>query len=195
MDKIEKLKLNVNHLELNQITDKINEITDVLNSRLFESTITVPSPNQKQPEVCQEKLDTSKPKRETIRDYNPEKEWDKYKKSKIKVREFNLIPEDELEKQEEWREEFHNRFVQHYAEDDIYNFYGYGDEAPQMGSGKEDVDDVIDFISQLLSERTEEVLEQMYNFIEDEMLTIEKHGSSIILKYIEECKSKLKEEE
>ena len=56
----------------------------------------------------------------------------------------------------DWKEDFHNRFVQHYAEDDIYNFYGYGDDAPQMGSGKEDVDDVIAFIEQEIDRAREE---------------------------------------
>ena len=57
---------------------------------------------------------------------------------------------------EDWKEEFHKRFVQHYYEDDIYNFYGYGDDAPQMGSGKEEVDKVIDFIEQELSKARED---------------------------------------
>ena len=39
-------------------------------------------------------------KNETIRNYNPEKGWDKYKKSKMKVREFNLILKVKPEKQE-----------------------------------------------------------------------------------------------
>ena len=43
-------------------------------------------------------------KGETIRNYNPEKRWDKYKKSKIEVREFDLVPKVQPEKQEGWRE-------------------------------------------------------------------------------------------
>ena len=57
----------------------------------------------------------------------------------------------------DWKKEFHKKFVQHYYEDDIYNFYGYGDDAPQMGSGKEEVDKVVAFISQELDKAREEV--------------------------------------
>lgn len=66
---------------------------------------------------------------------------------------------------EDWKEEFHKRFVQHYYEDDIYNFYGYGDDAPQMGSGKEEVDKVIDFIEQELSKAREEGRREVYEAI------------------------------
>jgi len=74
------------------ILRKVNEIIDVLNSWVFEPTLTIPSQSQKQP------------KGETIRNYNPEKRWDKYKKSKIEVREFDLVPKVQPEKQEGWRE-------------------------------------------------------------------------------------------
>jgi|GEM_PF-5859651 len=48
-----------------------------------------------------------------------------------------------------WKKRFHKKFVEHYLGDgdDIYNFYGYGEDAPQMGSGKEEVDKVISFIA------------------------------------------------
>ena len=62
----------------------------------------------------------------------------------------------------DWKKEFHKKFVQHYYEDDIYNFYGYGDDAPQMGSGKEEVDKVVAFISQELDKAREEGFEQGY---------------------------------
>ena len=127
MDKIEKLEITrqpgkeLNHLDKNlaSLVDKINEIVDVLNQ------------SQKQP------------KGETIRNYNPEKRWDKYKKSKIEVREFDLVPKVQPEKQEEWKEE-------------------WGKLSFEIGSiTKEQADEIENFISQLLSERTREVLEDL----------------------------------
>ena len=73
----------------------------------------------------------------------------------------------------DWKEDFHNRFVQHYAEDDIYNFYGYGDDAPQMGSGKEDVDDVIAFIEQEIDRARKE------QFTEEELKLLSGWGSAL----------------
>ena len=56
------------------------------------------------------------PKGETIRNYNPEKRWDKYKKSKIEVREFDLVPKVQPEKQVEpryisdWSDKYNKHF-------------------------------------------------------------------------------------
>lgn len=50
------------------------------------------------------------PKGETIRNYNPEKRWDKYKKSKIEVREFDLVPKVQPEKQSDWSDKYNKHF-------------------------------------------------------------------------------------
>jgi len=81
------------------------------------------------------------------------------------------------EKQEEWRE----------IDKDIW--YEIGGKRYISINGEEYVR--VKDISQLLSERTEEVLDQIYNFVESEMLTIEKDGTGVVLRYIEEWKSKL----
>jgi hypothetical protein len=61
----------------------------------------------------------------------------------------------------EWREKFHKQFVQHYLVDDIYNFFGYGEDAPDASlSGKEEVDKVIDFIEQEIDKAREEGYEK-----------------------------------
>jgi len=114
------------------ILRKVNEIIDVLNSWVFEPTLTIPSQSQKQP------------KGETIRNYNPEKRWDKYKKSKIEVREFDLVPKVQPEKQEESEEEIDLRkeIVRIFTEEDIVLLL-----ADNL------LDRLVDFISQLLSER------------------------------------------
>ena len=84
------------------------------------------------------------PKGETIRNYNPEKRWDKYKKSKIEVREFDLVPKVQPEKQEGWVEEWRKLSF-------------------EIGSiTKQQADEIEDFISQLLSERTEEAYKSGY---------------------------------
>ena len=54
------------------------------------------------------------PKGETIRNYNPEKRWDKYKKSKIEVREFDLVPKVQPEKQEGWVEDWSDKYNKHF---------------------------------------------------------------------------------
>jgi hypothetical protein len=84
------------------------------------------------------------PKGETIRNYNPEKRWDKYKKSKIEVREFDLVPKVQPEKQEESEEEIDLRkeIVRIFTEEDIVLLL-----ADNL------LDRLVDFISQLLSER------------------------------------------
>lgn len=64
MDKIEKLELEYDdwkrglslgsreiHIIIGVVL-KVNEIIDILNSRLFEPTLTIPSQSQKQPEKC-----------------------------------------------------------------------------------------------------------------------------------------------
>jgi len=81
------------------------------------------------------------PKGETIRNYNPEKRWDKYKKSKIEVREFDLVPKVQPEKQEEWREKIKQMVLTDCFKD------------------QPDIQGYIDFIEQLLSEREKELLE------------------------------------
>ena len=85
------------------------------------------------------------PKGETIRNYNPEKRWDKYKKSKIEVREFDLVPKVQPEEKEEWEKRF------------IRTFGYWGEE--------------IKFIKQLLKERekeaSEEVVRDLIKKIED----------------------------
>lgn len=77
---------------------------------------------------------------------------------------------------EDWKKEFHKKFVQHYYEDDIYNFYGYGDDAPQMGSGKEEVDKVIDFIEQEIEKAKREVLDVILDKYGEELPTYIKDG-------------------
>ena len=55
MKKIKKLEqiVDVEFLrEIERNRDKINEIIDVLNSWVFEPTLTIPSQSQKQPEKC-----------------------------------------------------------------------------------------------------------------------------------------------
>lgn len=79
------------------ILRKVNEIIDVLNSWVFEPTLTIPSQSQKQPE-----------------------------------------------KQEEWEREL--RFT--------YGHLYYQNEEGEFCQIVNEIDDLIDFISQLLSERT-----------------------------------------
>ncbi|HNR53510.1 MAG TPA: hypothetical protein PKI16_03490 [Candidatus Dojkabacteria bacterium] len=122
------------------ILRKINEIIDYLNQ------------SQKQPEG------------ETIQNYNPEKGWDRYKKSKIEVKEFNLVPKVKSEKQEEWKwgiqealeKDFEKLYVKEYTTGWKEQRYLRNIEIGIMG-----FDNLERFISQLLSERTREVLEDL----------------------------------
>lgn len=88
--KIERLNLKKKELEIKELELRIDKLLLETSPRLFVPNIQDQSQKQ--------------PKGETIRNYNPEKRWDKYKKSKIEVREFDLVPKVQPEKQEEWRE-------------------------------------------------------------------------------------------
>ncbi|HNR53511.1 MAG TPA: hypothetical protein PKI16_03495 [Candidatus Dojkabacteria bacterium] len=165
MDKIEKLEITrqpgkeLNHLDKNlaSLVDKINEIVDVLNQ------------SQKQP------------KGETIRNYNPEKRWDKYKKSKIEVREFDLVPKVQPEKQEGWRELSVNtrrilKTLGYYFSDGNEHY-----SCPVCGI------DVVR-LDQLLSERTREakieVLEKVLEKKTNYEIEREEHGYRVTLEYV-----------
>lgn len=180
MKKIEKLELPYDDGKGNfssgsgeiHILRKVNEIIDVLNSWVFEPTLTIPSQSQKQP------------KGETIRNYNPEKRWDKYKKSKIEVREFDLVPKVQPEKQEEWREKIKQMVLTDCFKD------------------QPDIQRYIDFIEQLLSEKTfsKEELEFLQCVLNDNETVryYSNGGDGYIGEYIEpilEKISKLLEEE
>jgi len=155
--------------EINCIVDKLNEIIDQLNQ------------SQKQPEG------------ETIRNYNPEKGWDKYKKSKIEVREFDLIPKVQPEKQEEWREEFKVWFYKAFTNDK---------ECYWIDVSYEDVDDLYkqieNRVSQLLSERTfsKQELTLMQKAVEDgEDWAEEWMVGDVQMRALEKIDKLLKEEE
>jgi len=131
------------------ILRKINEIIDYLNQ------------SQKQPEG------------ETIQNYNPEKGWDRYKKSKIEVKEFNLVPKVKSEKQEEWKwgiqealeKDFEKLYVKEYTTGWKEQRYLRNIEIGIMG-----FDNLERFISQLLDERKREVLEEAKKIIDEESI-------------------------
>ncbi|HQJ73771.1 MAG TPA: hypothetical protein PLW74_02695 [Candidatus Dojkabacteria bacterium] len=107
MKKIKKLEqiVEVEFLqEIERNRDKINEIIDVLNSWVFEPTLTIPSQSQKQPE-----------------------------------------------KQEEWEREL--RFT--------YGHLYYQNEEGEFCQIVNEIDDLIDFISQLLSEKEKEAKQEI----------------------------------
>ena len=90
-----------------------------------------------------------------------------------KLVESAKIISPEGEENKDWKKEFHKKFVQHYMVDnDIYNFYGYGDDAPQMGSGKEEVDKLKEFIQQEIDRAREDTLLE----VRDEILEVRKNG-------------------
>ena len=122
---------------------KINEIIDVLNSRLFEPTITVPSPDQKQPEGKYKKGDKVKI---TLTD----------KEGWING-ECYVGGVEEPEKQEEWREEI-RRIV--YI------------RPSNIGDADSLTREVLEIIDQLLSERTEEAREEGRNEVLNNKLFI-----------------------
>ncbi len=167
MDKIEKLEITrqpgkeLNHLDKNlaSLVDKINEIVDVLNQ------------SQKQP------------KGETIRNYNPEKRWDKYKKSKIEVREFDLVPKVQPEKQEEWREGLDNIDLMLAMLQSIENCT---DEV--VRNTAKAIREELDKVSQLLSESKEkakiEVLEKVLEKKTNYEIEREEHGYRVTLEYV-----------
>ena len=99
-------------------------------------------------------------KNETIRNYNPEKGWDKYKKSKMKVREFNLILKVKPEKQEKLdlklrealRKDFKKLYVKEYT-------MGWRDQRliRDIEIGVMKLDNLENLISQLIAEEMEEL--------------------------------------
>ena len=119
--KIERLNLKKKELEIKELELRIDKLLLETSPRLFVPNIQDQSQKQ--------------PKGETIRNYNPEKRWDKYKKSKIEVRQFDLVPKVQPEEKEEWEKRF------------IRTFGYWGEE--------------IKFIKQLLKEREREVLEDI----------------------------------
>ena len=129
--KIERLNLKKKELEIKELELRIDKLLLETSPRLFVPNIQDQSQKQ--------------PKGETIRNYNPEKRWDKYKKSKIEVREFDLVPKVQPEEKEEWEKRF------------IRTFGYWGEE--------------IKFIKQLLKERekeaSEEVVRDLIKKIED----------------------------
>ena len=134
MKKIKKLEqiVEVEFLqEIERNRDKINEIIDVLNSWVFEPTLTIPSQSQKQPE-----------------------------------------------KQEEWEREL--RFT--------YGHLYYQNEEGEFCQIVNEIDDLIDFISQLLSESKEkakiEVLEKVLEKKTNYEIEREEHGYRVTLEYV-----------
>ena len=129
--KIERLNLKKKELEIKELELRIDKLLLETSPRLFVPNIQDQSQKQ--------------PKGETIRNYNPEKRWDKYKKSKIEVRQFDLVPKVQPEEKEEWEKRF------------IRTFGYWGEE--------------IKFIKQLLKERekeaSEEVVRDLIKKIED----------------------------
>lgn len=186
MDKIEKLGqiVEVEFLrEVERNRDKINEIIDILNSRLFEPTITVPSPDQKQPEVkephhhsgkdgCCIRCGISVGEVQSVfckdTEKQPEGLTDKqvvdFVKHTYQNRELNQIAK-ETEKQEKWRGRWWKlkdsqdsrriALLNNCMEDKLGSLQEY-----MRYQGEEKAEEV-DFISQLLSERafTKEELE------------------------------------
>ena len=184
MKKIEKLNKeiyfegeNISIREFCEAINKINEIIDILNQ------------SQKQPEG------------ETIRNYNPEKGWDKYKKSKIEVREFDLVPKVELEKQPEEKcihyfplssegvcQKCGIKFEDIKSEKQEEWRKEWRKLSFEIGSiTKQQADEVENFISQLLSEREREVVMEIRGKFWEE--SEEDFGT-----YIEEKLSKLLKE-
>jgi len=139
MKKIEKLEqiVDVEFLrEIERNRDKINEIIDVLNSWVFEPTLTIPSQSQKQPEKCD--CDYCKAYR-----FSMEKEPEEKLKKEDMLRWLRNggILKVESEKQEEWREKIKQMVLTDCFKD------------------QPDIQRYIDFIEQLLSEREKELLE------------------------------------
>lgn len=54
---------------------------------------------------------------ETIQNYNQEKGWNRYKKSKIKVKEYNLIPKGQLDEEKE------TLISKKISNDEVYRLY------------------------------------------------------------------------
>jgi len=144
MKKIEKLELPYDDGKGNfssgsgeiHILRKVNEIIDVLNSWVFEPTLTIPSQSQKQPEKCD--CDYCKAYR-----FSMEKEPEEKLKKEDMLRWLRNggILKVESEKQEEWREKIKQMVLTDCFKD------------------QPDIQRYIDFIEQLLSEREKELLE------------------------------------
>ena len=131
MKKIEKLELPYDDGKGNfssgsgeiHILRKVNEIIDVLNSWVFEPTLTIPSQSQKQPE-----------------------------------------------KQEEWEREL--RFT--------YGHLYYQNEEGEFCQIVNEIDDLIDFISQLLSERTEEAYKSGYLECKKDLIKLIENSKALV---------------
>lgn len=123
------------------------------------------------------------PEGETIRNYNPEKRWDKYKKSKIEVREFDLVPKVQPEKQEEWREGLDNIDLMLAMLQSIENCT---DE--EVRNTAKAIREELDKVSQLLSESKEkakiEVLEKVLEKKTNYEIEREEHGYRVTLEYV-----------
>jgi len=78
-----------------QLTKEGLEAERMINQLLEEKEI------EQSNKISIKKEEWKERKKEIIRNYNPEKGWGKYKKSKIKVKGYNLIPKVELEEKEE----------------------------------------------------------------------------------------------
>jgi len=144
MKKIEKL-IHINTDEKQHVSPdtvfemccKINEIIDVLNSWVFEPTLTIPSQSQKQPEKCD--CDYCKAYR-----FSMEKEPEEKLKKEDMLRWLRNggILKVESEKQEDWR-------------DRIQSFsLGVSESFKIDGEYIDSKEELVAFISQLLSERT-----------------------------------------
>lgn len=136
-NKIEKLEvpdLIVGNVYTNReqvdIINKINEIISVLNSWIFEPTLTIPSQSQKQPEETEEQGGVCKYCGGSNITVGGEGTTHYYYCEDCKS------PTDKVEKQEEWKERWRKLSF-------------------EIGSiTKQQADEVENFISQLLSERT-----------------------------------------
>lgn len=148
-----------------EIADKVNEIIDVLNSELFESTIVVPNKSQKQSKNKSNVEWKDGDILNTIdRDGLPHR--------------FILNEMKEPKKKEDWEKEL--MFT--------YGHLYYQNEDGEFCMIANEIDDLIDFIRQLLLEMTIEVVKEIRGKFWEE--SEEDFGT-----YIEEKLSKLLKEE